>query len=92
MSAVSWYEFTRGPRTAAQLARAEAFLGDDGIVPFSRDLARLAGDVFRLLGSPRRRGNDIAIGATAAAMDAVLLTCNAGDFEGIPGLKIEAVA
>lgn len=91
MSAVAWYEFARGPRTPEQLARALAFLGEDGVVPFSRELAELAGTVFRALGSPRKRGNDIAIGVTAAAMGAVLLTRNARDFDGIPSLVVAVV-
>jgi hypothetical protein len=34
---------------------------------------------------------DIVIAVTAAAMDAVLLTRNARDFSGIPGLRLEGV-
>jgi predicted nucleic acid-binding protein len=48
--------------------------------------------VFRRLGSPRRRAADIAIGVTAAATGAVLLTRNARDFAGIPDLDLEAVS
>jgi predicted nucleic acid-binding protein len=40
------------------------------------------------LGSPRRRANDIAIGTTAAADEAELWTLNAGDFDGIPNLRL----
>ena len=42
--------------------------------------------------SPRRRAADIAIGVTAAAMDAVLLTRNARDLAGIPDLRLESVS
>ena len=90
MSAVAWYEFSRGPRTPDQLARAAFFLGEDGIVPFSAELATVAGGVFRALGSPRRRANDIAIGVTAAELGAVLLTHNPSDFHGIPRLEVLA--
>lgn len=90
MSAVAWYEFARGPRTPEQLAVSRSFFLDDGIVPFSEDLAQIAADVFRSLGSPRRRAADIAIGVTAAAFEAVLLTRNSSDFAGIPHLKIES--
>ena len=38
MSAIAWYEFSRGPRTPEQLAVARSFLFEDGIVPFSEDL------------------------------------------------------
>lgn len=84
MSAVAWYEFTRGPRTPEQLAVARFFVDD--IVPLDERLVDRASEVFRALGRPRRRGNDIAIGVTAAAAEATLLTLNAGDFAGIPNL------
>lgn len=91
ISAVAWYEFSRGPRTAEQLAVARLLFGSDGIVPFSEALAMAAADVFRTLGSPRKRAADIAIGVTAAAAGAALLTRNARDFAGVPGLKLEAI-
>jgi predicted nucleic acid-binding protein len=90
MSAVAWYEFSRGPRTPEQLAVARSFLGEDGVLAFSEDLAAQAGDVFRRLGSPRKRAADVAIGVTAAVHEAVLVTRNARDFAGIPGLSVEA--
>ena len=86
MSAVAWYEFTRGPRTPEQLAVGRSFFPADGIIPLSEELAALAGEVFRYLGSPRRRAADIAIGVTAAAREAVLLSRNAADFAGIAEL------
>jgi predicted nucleic acid-binding protein len=97
MSAIAWYEYTRGPRTPEQLAVARSFLGDDssheiGIVPFDELLALGAADVFRRLGSPRRRGADIAIGVTALVSRARLMTRNAQDFDGIEGLDLEVVA
>jgi len=92
MSAVAWYEFSRGPRTPEQLAVARSFLFDAGVVPFSEELATVAANVFRSLGSPRRRTADIAIGVTAAAFDARLVTRNAADFAGIPHLLVESVS
>jgi predicted nucleic acid-binding protein len=89
MSAVAWYEFARGPRTPEQLAVARSFFADDGIVPFSEEIAAAAAEVFRRLGSPRKRAADVAIGVTAAELGAVLLTRNARDFAGIPGLTAE---
>ena len=91
ISAVAWYEFARGPRTPEQLAVARSFFFDDGIIPFSEELAALAAQTFRQLGSPRRRAADIAIGVSAAAMGARLLSRNATDFAGIPDLDLEAV-
>jgi tRNA(fMet)-specific endonuclease VapC len=90
MSAVAWYEFSRGPRTPDQLAVARAFLGEDGVVAFSEGLAADAADVFRRLGSPRKRAADIAIGVTATAHEAVLVTRNVRDFAGIPGLRVDS--
>jgi predicted nucleic acid-binding protein len=89
MSAVAWYEFSRGPRTPEQLAVARSFLGEEGVVPFSEAAAAQAAEVFRRLGSPRRRAADVAIGVTAAAHRSVLLTRNARDFAGIPDLQVE---
>jgi hypothetical protein len=92
ISAVAWYEFSRGPRTPEQLAVARSFFGEDGVVAFSEVLADLAAEVFRRLGSPRRRAADVAIGVTAAAHEAALLTRNVRDFAGIPDLHVEAAA
>ena len=90
MSAVAWYEFSRRPRTPEQLAVARSFLGEDGVLAFTEATAPEAADVFRRLGSPRRRAADIAIGVTAAIQQAVLSTRNARDFTGIPGLRAES--
>ena len=92
MSAVAWYEYSRGPRLPEQLALARHFLEEhDGVVPLNDELASRAAEVFRRLGSPRRRANDIAIGVTASACDAVLLTRNVRDFVGIADLHVEAI-
>lgn len=89
ISAIAWYEFSRGPRTPEQLATARSFFGEDGIVSFSEPLASVAAEVFRQLGSPRRRAADIAIGVTATSRDATLMSLNANDFAGIPGIRVE---
>ncbi len=92
MSAVAWYEYSRGPRLPEQLALARHFLEEhDGVVSLSDEFASRAAEVFRRLGSPRRRANDIAIGVTAAACDAVLVTRNARDFVGVPDLQVEEI-
>ena len=90
ISAVAWYEFSRGPRTPDQLAVARSFFFEDGIIPFSEELAALAAEIFRKLGSPRRRSADVAIGVTASALGALLLSRNAADFASIPDLALEA--
>lgn len=88
MSTVAWYEFARGPRTPEQLGVARSFFGEHGIVPFGEAVAIEAAEVFRRLGSPRKRAADIAIGVTALACGAPLWTRNARDFAGIPGLAL----
>jgi predicted nucleic acid-binding protein len=92
ISAVAWYEFCRGPRLPEQIAVARSLFAVDGVIPFDETLAAQAAEVFRRLGSPRRRAADIAIGVTAAAGSAVLLTKNARDFAGIPDLELETVS
>lgn len=92
MSAIAWYELSRGPRTPAQLAVARDALDDDGVVPFDAPTAERAADLFRALGSPRKRAQDIAIAATAIAAGATLLSRNARDFRGIDGLSLEVVS
>ena len=89
MSAIAWYKLCRGPRTPAQLAVALSVLSDDGVVPFDAAIAEHAADVFRRLGSPRKRAQDIAIGVTAKLHGATLLTRNGRDFRGIDGLVLE---
>ena len=91
ISSVAWYEFARGPRTPEQLATARALFADDGVIPFSEALAAASAEMFRRLGSPRRRAADIAIGVTAVSHDATLLARHARDFAGIPGLEVEDV-
>jgi len=66
MSAVAWYEFSRGPRTRDHLALARCLFGAGGIVQLSEQLAAPAAGVFHALGSPRRRAADVAIGVTAS--------------------------
>jgi predicted nucleic acid-binding protein len=93
VSAIAWYEFTRGPRTPEQIAVARSFFAeDDGVAPFSEEIALLAAEVFRRLGSPRRKAADVAIGVSASAAGALLLTRNKQDFAGIPDLSIEVVS
>ncbi len=79
-----------GDARASELAVARSFLGAAGVLGFSEAIAEHAADVFRRLGSPRKRAADVAIGVTATAHDAVLVTRNARDFAGIPELRLEA--
>jgi predicted nucleic acid-binding protein len=89
ISTIAWYEFCRGPRTPEQIAVARAVFGEGGIIPFTEDLAEVAADHFRRLGSPRKRAADIAVAVSALYRDAVLLTRNVRDFSGVEGLRME---
>ena len=91
ISAIAWYEYCRGPRLPEQLAVARDALGPTGIVPFDEDIAAHAAEVFRNLGSPRKRAADIAIAVTALRREALLVSRNAKDFRGIPGLSVEGI-
>jgi predicted nucleic acid-binding protein len=91
MSSIAWYEFSRGPRTPEQLARARALIDPEGIVGFAEAHAERAADVFRRLGSPRKRAADIAIACIALERNARLLSSNLRDYSGIDGLKLGAV-
>jgi predicted nucleic acid-binding protein len=89
MSAIAWYEFARGPRSPEQLAVARALFSAEAIIAFSEAQAERAADVFRALGSPRRRAADITIGVVALDRGATLLTGNSRDYTAIDGLVLE---
>jgi predicted nucleic acid-binding protein len=88
ISAIAWYEFCRGPRLPEQEALARSYLETDGIIAFDEDVAAQAADLFRRLGSPRKRAADVAIAATALSRDARLLSANTRDYSDIEGLKL----
>jgi predicted nucleic acid-binding protein len=88
ISAIAWYEFCRGPRLPDQEALARSYLEADGIVPFDEAVAERAADLFRRLGSPRKRAADVAIAATAISRGARLLSGNTRDYSGIGGLEL----
>ena len=89
ISSIAWYEYSRGPRRPEQLAAARSFFLEDGVVPFSEEIAGEAAMLFQSLGSPRRRAADVAIAATAIARGAILLSRNSRDFEDMPGLRLD---
>ena len=88
ISAIAWYEFCRGPRIPEQEALARSFLEIDGIIPFDEVVSEKAAELFRQLGSPRKRAADIAIAATALQRGARLLSGNTRDYSDIEGLKL----
>ena len=88
MSAIAWYEFARGPRSPHQLATARSFFSSNGVIPLDEELATRSAEMYCALGSPRKRGNDVAIAVTALGHQATLLTHNPKDFDDIPGLQV----
>ena len=92
MSAIAWYEFSRGPRTPEQLAVAAFLIEEEDIVAFDAAAAIQAADTFRRAGFPRRRANDIAIGTLAARAGAELWTLNPIDFVDVPDLNVGPAA
>jgi predicted nucleic acid-binding protein len=71
-----------------QEALARSYLETDGIIPFDETIAANAADLFRRLGSPRKRAADAAIAATALSCGARLLSANSRDYSDIEGLKL----
>jgi predicted nucleic acid-binding protein len=79
-SAVVWSEFLNGPVIPLEVTRAESVI-QSRIVPFGKDEAAIAADLFNRTG--RRRGSrfDCLIAATALAAQAALATVNQADFK-----------
>ena len=78
-SALAWSEFLNGPVTLPQITQAESIL-QSRIIPFARQEAVLAADLFNKTG--RRRGTrfDCLIAATAINGQPELATVNQRDF------------
>lgn len=58
-----------------------------GILPFDTDVAMVFEELRKLL--PRSGTMDLKIAAICLVYDATLLTRNLGDFQKIPGLRVE---
>jgi predicted nucleic acid-binding protein len=83
-----FYEWRRGPRTEAELARQEAlFPGDDAWV-FGPAEARIAAALYGRVVRARQRELDLAIAACALTHGAMLWTLNEADFADIPDLVL----
>ena len=87
---------TTDTERAARLAHLQQAEADFEPLPFDADAARAFGQVAASLRRAGRktsaRAYDAMIAAIAIANDLPLYTCNPGDFAGIDGLEIVAVA
>ena len=103
ISAITLAELSVGPlvattdtERAARLAHLQQAEADFDPLPFDADAARAFGQVAASLRRAGRktsaRAYDAMIAAIAIANDLPLYTCNPGDFIGIDGLVVVAVA
>jgi len=88
LSTLVLYEWRRGPRQPEELAAQEALFPNESVVPFGRQEAVLAAELYRAIRRPRGREIDLAIAACALANGAEFWTLNPQDFRDIPGLTI----
>lgn len=88
VSMLALYEWLRGPRRLVELRAQDRLLPAEKAVPFGIAESHRAARLFRALGSPRRRGMDLAIAACAIEHRAALWTLNREDFADIPGLLL----
>lgn len=88
LSTLVLYEWRRGPRLPEELAAQEALFPNESVVPFGRQEAVLAAELYRAIRRPRGREIDLAIAACALANGAELWTLNPQDFRDVPGLTI----
>lgn len=88
VSALTLYEWRRGPRTQMELAIEAALLGPDVVVAFGEVEAGVAAEIYQRVRRARGRELDIAIAACALSQGARLWTLNREDFGDIPGLDL----
>ena len=88
LSALTLYEWLRGPRTPEELRAQEALLPAEAAVPFGPREAAVAADLHRRARRPRARAVDLAIAACAPAHGAAPSALHPPDFEDVPGLRL----
>lgn len=90
LSIISIQELFEGKstQTPEQLKDLLATVGPLKILPYTYEVARLAGEIARDMGRPIDFAN-AAIAATAIVQGASLFTLDKHDFAGIPDLKLE---
>lgn len=87
VSAVSVMEvYALGGMSEQEQRLADIVLRLIDVIPVDAEIGRMAG----MLARTRRRGRpDLLIAATALVYDYALVTRNARDFRGIPGLRVQ---
>lgn len=88
VSSLVFYEWRRGPRTAAELAIEAALLAPEAMIAFGPEEAALAATLYGRVSRPRGREIDLAIAACALRQGASLWTLNTRDFSDIPDLAL----
>ena len=82
------YEWLRGPRLPGELQAQEALFPAKEALGFGPEEAKLATELYRTVRRPRGREVDLAIAASALALEATLWTLKLRDFDDIPGLAL----
>ena len=88
LSAITLYEWLRGPRTIGELRVQEELFPREQIVLFDARAAARAARLYSTLARSRGRAADLAIAACALIDEAALWTLNPKDFSDVPGLKL----
>lgn len=86
--ALAMYEWWRGPRRDDELEIQQRLFPSAQFLTFGAAQARMAADLYRMVGRARGRDTDIAIAACALIAKADLWTLNEKDFSDIPGLRL----
>ena len=88
ISTIVLYEWSRGPRTKADLDAQQALLPSERAIGFGPAEALLAAKLYQQVRRARGREVDLAIAATALVHGAAMLTLNRDDFRDIPDLRL----
>jgi predicted nucleic acid-binding protein len=88
VSALVLYEWLRGPRLSEELALQESLFPANSAIPFGKEEAIVAAELYRAVSRARTREVDLAIAAYALVRDASLWTLNRADFRDVPGIRL----